>query len=571
MRTFRKELSFVIAGEAGQGLDTIAHILSRVLKTSGLNVFSTKEYMSRIKGGCNSSTIVVSPDRISACRESANFVFAISKDAVAHLQKRLMDDTVIFYQDDDENFLERFLHKIQIDFASVAKKIGGSIYINAIISGIVVGLLSVDLGILQQYFKQLFSDKAPDVLEKNMKASEMGYEIGKKNAQEQNISAVGLTFQPNTISQEILINGNDAAALGCLSGGVDFISAYPMSPSTGILNFLAKHSDEFKIIVEQAEDEIAAINMGLGAWYAGSRAIVSTSGGGFALMTEAVSLSGMTEVPMVIYLGQRPGPATGLPTRTEQGDLNLALYSGHGEFPRILLAPGTLEDAFYLAQSAFNLADKFQVPVFILSDQYFADSAYNILPFDVEKSENRECIEKTSSGYKRYSLTENGISVRGIPGFGESLVVVDSDEHDEDGHITENLDLRIRMVDKRMSKLDLIRNESLEPEFFGKMGAKNLIVAWGSTCGAIKAAIEEIDNQDLAFLYFKQVYPLNKSVLRYFQDVQNIICIENNATGQFSNLLKLELDVQVNEKILKYNGLSFFVDELVLKINEVIK
>lgn len=570
---FDNEVSIVIAGEAGQGIDTITQIIAESLKEDGLNVFYTKEYMSRIKGGCNSSTIRISGDKVCAYKEHADFVFAISKDALMHLEKRISENgtllqSIIIYEYENNDVLYKFEKKIKIDFSFLSKELGGAIYENTLISGLIMGILNVDVKVLQKKIEQMFSDKGVDIVGKNIQASLKGYEIGKNLAREQDIS---INIKPQNLSKEILINGNDAAALGCIAGGVDFISSYPMSPSTGVLTFLAKYSKEFKIIVEQAEDEIAAINMGLGAWYAGARAMTTTSGGGFALMVEAVSLSGMTEIPMVIYLGQRPGPATGLPTRTEQGDLNLALYSGHGEFPRIILTPGNIEDCFYLSQHAFNLADKFQVPVFILSDQYLADSCYNTKSFEVKKVDITEYIKRTSVDYKRYAFSENGISQRGIPGFGNGLVIVDSDEHDEEGHITEDLDVRIQMVNKRMSKFDPIKDEFMWPDYFGEETAEILVVGWGSTCNMIKEALKIINNPNVAFLYFKQVYPLNNNVSGYFQKVKKIICVENNFTGQFANLLKLELSVSVDERILKYNGMSFSVEELALKINEVIK
>lgn len=550
-----KEISVVIAGAAGQGIDTITQVIAETIKQSNYNIVYTKEYMSRIKGGCNSSSIRISSDKVDAYKELADFVFVISKEDLQHIKNRISDNTIVISDYDIDASLDKFK--------------------NSIISGIIIGLLDIDSAILQENLKETFSDKNNDVIEKNLQAATKGYEIGKNILQEQHLS---INLQKDeSVKDEILINGNDAAALGFIAGGCDFISAYPMSPSTGILTFMAKYSKEFNIFVEQAEDEISAINMGLGAWYAGARAMTSTSGGGFALMTEAVSLAGMIESPMVIYIGQRPGPATGLPTRMEQGDLNLVLYSGHGEFPRIILTPGTLEECFELGKKAFDLADKFQVPVFILSDQYLVDSCYNTKIFDIENTEITECIEKTSENYQRYSLAQSGISSRGIPNYGDGFVVVDSDEHDEDGHITENLDLRVQMVEKRMSKLKSIKREVISPEYLGKADAEILLVGWGSTCNIIKEALKEINNpniaQNIAYLHFKQVYPLNKDISFYFKNTKGfkkVICIENNYSGQFTNLLKQELDITVDKKILKYNGLPFSVEELVEKINEAL-
>lgn len=563
---FDKEVSLVIAGEAGQGIDTLTGVVSKVIKQSGYNIFSTKEYMSRIKGGCNSSSIRIAAQEVCAYKNNVDFVFAMSQDSLNHLKKRFWENTVIIYEYDNDELLEKVSNKIKIDFSSLSKESGGILYKNSIVSGVIIGILNIDLELLQENIKQSFLNKGEEEVEKNLKASSKGYEIGKNLVQEKEIT-INIA-KNNAMEKEILIDGNDAAALGLIAGGVDFISSYPMSPSTGILTFMAKHSKDFNILVEQAEDEIAAINLGIGAWYAGARAMTTTSGGGFSLMCEAVSLSGMTEIPMVIYLGQRPGPATGLPTRMEQGDLNLALYSGHGEFPRIILAPGTLEDAFHLSQQAFNLADKFQVPVFILSDQYFTDSTYNIKPFDVDSTQVTEHIQETTKDYRRYEFSQNGISPRGIPGYGEGLVVIDSDEHNEKGHITEDFEMRVKMVNKRMSKLDMIKQESILPEFFGDRNAQNLIVGWGSTCNVIIEALNNL--KDCAFVYFKQVYPLNKDILEYFKNAKKIICVENNFAGQFANLLKLELDVHVDRKILKYNGLAFCVEELVSEISEEI-
>jgi 2-oxoglutarate ferredoxin oxidoreductase subunit alpha len=343
-----------------------------------------------------------------------------------------------------------------------------------------------------------------------------------------------------------------------------------MSPSTGVLSFLAKHAGDFGIVAEQAEDEIAAINMGLGAWYAGARAMVTTSGGGFALMTEGLSLAGMLESPMVIHLAQRPGPATGLPTRTEQGDLELALYAGHGEFPRIIFAPGTLDEAFYLTQMGFNLADKYQVPVFVLTDQYLMDSYYNTTAPNLSKVKNQRHSVRTTKDYKRYEFTDNGVSPRGVPGFGEGLVAVDSDEHDTQGHITEDLDLRIKMVDKRLKKGESLRQDILPPEFTGPENYKILVVCWGSTYNILAEAVRNIGRKDLGILHFRQVYPLPDETVDYLYKAQKTIIVENNATSQFAKLIKLQTGFDIEEKILKYNGLSFYVEELMEKLEEIL-
>jgi 2-oxoglutarate ferredoxin oxidoreductase subunit alpha len=342
-----------------------------------------------------------------------------------------------------------------------------------------------------------------------------------------------------------------------------------MSPSTGLLEFFAKRADKFGIVVEQAEDEIAGINMAIGAWYAGARAIANTSGGGFALMTEGLSLAGMIESPLVIHLAQRPGPATGLPTRTEQGDLELALYAGHGEFPRAILAPGNVEEGFEVARGTFDLADKAQSPVFVLTDQYFVDTYYTAPRLDVSAVKTQPQIIKTDMKYKRYALTANGVSPRGIPGHGEGLVVVDSDEHDQAGHITEDLDLRTQMVDKRLKKSALLEQAVLEPTLISNGNYQTLVICWGSTRTVVEEAIAQLGRTDVAMLHFAQVWPIHPKVIAHAERIKQVICLEGNATGQFAKLLRLHRGIKIDRQILKYNGLQFTVEEVVEKLKSL--
>ncbi len=277
---------------------------------------------------------------------------------------------------------------------------------NVVAVGLIASLFKVDQQIPLEYTKKRFFAKGEKIVQGNMTAIKRGYELASDLIKKESVARLSIPI-PNPeqdIKEEIILNGAEAVSLGAISGGCNFISSYPMSPSTGVLTFLSQYANEFSIIAEQAEDEISAINMALGAWYTGARGMVTTSGGGLALMGEGVSLAGMMELPVVIHLAQRPGPATGLPTRTEQGDLELALYSGHGEFPRIIYAPGGIQDLFYLTQRAFNLADKYQIPVFILTDEYLMDTYYNTLEFDLGKTKIEAYINKTNKNYKRYQI-----------------------------------------------------------------------------------------------------------------------------------------------------------------------
>ncbi len=570
--SFQKQddVSIVLCGQAGQGIQTVEYLLTRIFKLAGYNVFATKEYMSRIRGGMNSTEIRVSSGPVRASVRRIDILVPLNAGAIHHVENRISPQTIILAEKETigEDFDRTKYQLVDVPFTKAASEIGNKIYSNVVAAGTVAGLLRIDLQIVSNFVKQYFSEKSEDIVTNNLAAAKAGYEFAENL---QDFSAIKFNIDKAVdIEQQILLSGAEAVALGAIAGGCNFISAYPMSPSTGVLAFLAKQAKDFGIIAEQAEDEIAAINMAIGAWYAGARAMVTTSGGGFALMTEGVSLAGMLESPIVIHLGQRPGPATGLPTRTEQGDLELALYAGHGDFPRIIFAPGTLKDAFHLSRKAFNLADKYQVPVLILTDQYLVDSYYNTTSFKISDIKVEKYVVKTSKDYERYVLTENGISPRGIPGFGAGLVAVDSDEHDQAGHITEDLDLRTRMVDKRLSKLELLKGEIIPPKLVGPENYKNLIVCWGSTYSTVDEAIKNLNRDDVAFLHFKQLYPLPNETADYFQKADKIMIVENNATSQFAKLIKLHTGIDIENKILKYNGLSFYVEELTAKLNTLL-
>ena len=566
----KDEVSVVLCGEAGQGIQTVEQILVRYLKLSGFHVFATKEYMSRVRGGSNSTEIRISSKRVSAYLDRIDILIPFHQGAIKHVEKRITPETIVLgdkeiISKDSPLEVKEF---IDIPFSKIASDIGGRIYVNIIAAGVILGTLGVEQHLLTNFIREFFSKKSEDVIKRNIEAIKKGYEVGTQILNSGKIE-FAIRSSPR-IKDENLLNGAEAVGLGALAGGCKFLSSYPMSPSTGVMVFLSQRMEDFDIVVEQAEDEISAINMAIGASYGGARSMVTTSGGGFALMIEGVSLAGMLETPVVIHLSQRPGPATGLPTRTEQADLELALYSGHGEFPRIILAPGNLKDAFFLTQKAFNLADKYQIPVFVLTDQYLIDSLMNLPLLDISDTRDENHVVKTHKGYKRYELTEDGISPRGIPGFGEGLVGVDSDEHDEEAHITEDLILREKMVDKRLKKLDSIKKEIVPPELVGSSNYKVLITGWGSTYNVVREALQELGREDISFLHFKQVYPLYEGTRDYLHKAQKNIIIENNATSQFGKLIKLYTGVDIEAKILKYNGLAFSVEEVAAEIKKIL-
>lgn len=565
-----EDISIVLCGEAGQGIETIEDILTKILKYSRYNIFAVKEYMSRVRGGVNSTEIRVSPKSIRAYVDRIDLLFALSNKSIDHLTNRISENTLIF---GDKEVIGDTKNVIDIPLLNISKKMGGGLYNNTVIAGVICGLLNVSEYELRDFIPKYFEKKGEEIINKNLEAASEGFELANKIIESGIIVRVKKSdVFSKEIHKDILISGKDAVALGALAGGCNFISGYPMSPATGILSFMSKYSKEFGVVAEQSEDEISAINMAIGSWYAGGRGMTTTSGGGFALMGEGVSLAGMTETPVVIHLGQRPGPATGLPTRTEQGDLDLALYAGHGDFARVILSPGNIEDCFYLSKYAFSLADKYQIPVFILTDQYLLDCQYNIPSINYKKYEIKRYVTKTEKDYQRYHFTKTGVSPRGIPGFGEGLVIQTGNEHDETGHTTENAILRKKMVEKRFKeKLNQLKNEVIYPELLGGKAYKFLLIGWGSTRNIVEEALKQIREPRLGFLYFKQVYPLPREMMGYLINAQKIITIENNASGQFANLIKRETGFDIKYKILKYDGRPFSVEEVTARIKDILE
>ena len=551
----KNELTIVLAGEAGHGIQAIELILIRVLKNEGYHVFSTKEYMSRVRGGINSTTIRVSSRRVTAYSEKVDLLIVLDQEGIPHLKERISEETLVIGESDKIHF-ERLM---DFPLTRIAAELGSPLYSNTVAAGLIAGLLKVGKESAKASVMRHFHLKSVQVQNDNALAFQKGHRM----AEEFFAGKISVAIDKSAeTAKEAMLSGVDGIALGAMAGGCDFVCGYPMTPSTEILSVLARFSRTYELIVEQAEDEIAAVNMALGAWYAGARAFVCTAGGGFSLMGEGISLCGMTESPLVVSVGMRPAPATGMPTRTEQGDLHLVLYAGHGVFPRIIYAPGNVEEAFALTRKAFFMADRYQVPVFILSDQYLIDTFYNLPDLPIQGMKIQKEIVLTEAGYQRYRFTESGLSPRGIPGHGEGRVCLDSDEHDEEGRITESMEMRRRMVDKRMEKEVLIQREISPPELYGREDFTILVVGWGSTRNMILEALEKLGREEIAFLHYSELYPFPKDSQHWLRKAKKRILVENNKNGEFGALLFLSTGIEMSHQILKYDGLPFSVEEL---------
>lgn len=565
-------MSIVFSGQAGQGLQTLEAILTRMFKRSGCNVFSYSEYMSRIRGGNNSTQVRISSRRVFCYTRRIDIFVPLHQDAMERFHDRITPETVIMGERSfiDKRYLDGHHPVLEVPINDLAREAGGPVYANTIVLGILAGLFYVDKGLMDDEIRMILSGLGEERLQKNLTAAATGYERS-KGLLKPGQASVSIE-RTDEVKHEILTDGINVVGLGGLAGGCTFVSAYPMSPSTGVLVFFTKKAEGSGVVVEQAEDEISAINMAIGSWYAGGRGLVTTSGGGYALMVEALSLAGCIESPLVIHLGQRPGPATGLPTRTEQADLNFALYSGHGEFPRVILAPGTHEQGFSLMRHAFYLADKYQVPVFVLTDQYFLERRYNIPDINLDTVYDQRFVIKTDRDYRRYALTGSGVSPRGIPGFGEGRVRVDSDEHTEDGFITESFSVRTDMVNKRLRKLDGLRKEAIAPELFGPGDYRNLVVCWGSSLHAVQEGLDMLGRaDDTAILHFSQVYPLHPSASDFLEKAHRKIIVESNATSQFARLIRSETGIVFDDKILKFSGLPLMPEDICESLSDMLE
>jgi len=547
--TPEETFNLVVGGEAGQGLATVGLILAKSLVRSGYSIVVTQSYQSRIRGGHNTFAIRVGKNHVVAPQESIDLLVAFNDETVELHREELSPQGAVVAD-------EAFTTVEKPSLAVPLKELAGKRFVNTAALGVVASVLGLAKDLVLRTLEDAFGAKHAEAVEENRRVLDEAFSW--------------VTRQPAIIEKlppitdpprRMMLNGNEALALGALSAGLRFYSFYPMTPATSIALALTQHAEALGSIVEQAEDEIAAINMAIGACFAGAPAMVGTSGGGFALMTEGVGLAAMTETPLVIIVAQRPGPATGLPTRTEQADLEFVLHAGHGEFPRAIFAPGTVEECYWLAGKAFELAHACQSPVFVMTDQFLADSYRAVAPSDIEQGPRENLDGQTPDfpvPYQRYALTESGISPRRVPGTSEHLVVADSDEHTEDGHLTEDLAVRRQMVEKRLRKQNAIREQVIPPQFDGDPEPELLLVSWGSCGGSVLEAADGLrnDSRRVATLHFAQVWPLvPEQFIGYFQAAKEVVAVEGNATGQFARLIRRETGFHVTRRVLRYDGL----------------
>lgn len=576
------DFTWKIGGEAGFGIMTTGLVFSKIASRCGYHIFDYVNYPSLIRGGHNSYQVRVSSDPITQLKLNVDVLVCLNKETYEKNKPFLTSESIIIYDQEEFDFEENY-KKVNVPFKKILSDLKGqAVMKNTIALGAAIFVVGGDLDELLKIITEQFSKKGEEVINFNKKFAERGFNYVKDSYR--NLLKNWLVKKSS--EQKLVLTGNDAFSLGAAIADCRMYVSYPMTPSSSVLATLAAWQERTGMIVRHAEDEISVINTAIGASFAGARSAVGTSGGGFALMVESVALAGMTETPLVIFLAQRPGPATGMPTWTEQGDLLFAIHAGHGEFPKIVLAPGDVEEMIELTAKAFNLADIYQTPVIVISDMLLSES---------HKTLEKSWLDNFINGYKinrgklinqnqisdikvqkylRYKITEDGISLRLIPGSPAQFYQANSYEHLEDSHTTEEATERYKQVNKRNKKtISYLVKEFQLPKVYGNIDkAKLVFVSWGSVKGSILEAQKRLKEKGLetALIHFTYLYPLEeKKVQEIFKKNKRYLLVENNSQSQFGKLLRQETGIEIKEKMLKYDGRPIWPEEIVEYVNKL--
>jgi 2-oxoglutarate ferredoxin oxidoreductase subunit alpha len=567
----------VIGGEAGAGIMVSGEMFARACSRAGLNVFGVIEYPSLIRGGHNFYQIRVEEREVFSHINMVDLVVALNKETIDLHKDEVTHNGGIIYDGDEvslnEGEVRDDIRLYSVPLLKLTKDIGGpKVMMNTVALGASIAVLDYDLKIFENMINEVFKRKGPAIIKVNVKAAKSGYDYIKKNFP----NDFKNKLEKVSSEKRMLMSGNQAIALGAIKAGCKFFAAYPMTPASPILHYLAGKERDFGMIVKHSEDEISAMNMIIGAGFAGVRSMTATSGGGFCLMVEALGLGGMTETPLVAVEVQRPGPSTGLPTHQEQGDLKFLLNASQGEFPRILIAPGDIEECFYETFKAFNLAEKYQVPVLILADRYVGESYKTVEKFNGNLKINRGMLlgdKDLKPEFKRHLFTESGVSPRWLPGQKGPVYRTTGNEHDETGLISEDPVIRTKMVDKRMKKLDTAAKEIFGTRFFGPEDADITIIGWGSTKLPIREAMIFLENDGIKVNYLQILYvsPFpTEDVLKVLNSAKKTVLIENNKTAQLGGIIREKTGIDIENKFLKYDGRQFFPSDIYDKVKELL-
>jgi len=564
-----------IGGQAGFGIKAAGQSLARTFAREGLCTFDLTEYPSLIRGGHNIITVRVSPDVVHSHAVDVDLLVALDQKTADIDMPSLVEGGAVIYDPAavSPDGWPDSVRRVPVPLDKFALDAGGSkIMRNTVALAAVLALLDFPLEPFANSLRAQFAHKSAEVAEQNVRAAQLGYDEAAKHAGDFPLRLAPVPDAP----QRMLVDGNDAVGLGALAAGIGFYGAYPMTPASSLLHFMAAHEAE-GVVVKHTEDEIAAMNMVVGAAFGGARAMCATSGGGFCLMVEGFGLAGVSESAVVVGVFSRPGPATGLPTWTEQGDLQFVIHAAQGEFPRVVLAPGDREDAFRLTWQAFNLADRLQTPVVLLGDTYLSDNRQTILPYDTEEVEIDRGKLITSGevkDYLRYKVTPDGVSPRAVPGVKGAEQVVNSYEHDEYGYGQEGerASVRVAQNEKRMRKMDLAKSLVPEPVLFGPRTADVSVLSFGSCKGPIRDAMDELDAEGVSvnFLQVVTCWPFpTGAVEEFLRRAKRSVVVEGNFTGQFEQLIRQECLMAPDARLHRYDGRPFDYRQVAERIREV--
>jgi 2-oxoglutarate ferredoxin oxidoreductase subunit alpha len=560
------KLNFLIGGPAGAGIEKAGRTLTLSFVRGGYYVFANVEHMSRIRGGNNFLRLRIDEQPHECHVMEIDILVALDKTTVMEHVSEVVDGGVVIYDSDvvdlGEKFDEGAARMMGVGLKKLAtEELGNAVMANVIALGIVCGLIGFDKEVLKGVLGKIFANKGAEIVKLNEKAVDIGWKRAEEWTEKEGEFIVNVPKKQG--KGNMFIMGNDAFALGALKAGCKYVGAYPMTPSSSILHFMAKWAEEYGVVVKHTEDEIAACNSIIGAGFAGVRSLAATSGGGLALMGEAIGLAGMNEIPCVIANVMRPGPATGLPTRTDQGDLRQMIHAAQGDPLKIVLLPSSVEECFRQGFDAFNLAEKYQLPVIVGFDKYMGEGFYTVPRFDEKdmKVDRGKLLTQAEldkiEDYKRYLLTEDGVSPRAVPGMKGGIHRATSDEHDEYGDMVEDAENRKLMVEKRMKKLELAAADCPKPLVIGDDNADLTFVTWGSGRGVCEEAMELLGEQGVKanMVVVRTAWPFHgEEVASILKGCKRLVLVEHNYGGQLGGLIAEHTGILIEEKVLRYDG-----------------
>jgi 2-oxoglutarate ferredoxin oxidoreductase subunit alpha len=573
----KNSVNIKLGGEAGQGVESSGMGFARAIARAGLHIFGVQDYMSRIRGGHNWYQVRVSERSLYAHEPKIQLLLAFDERTVREHLDEVVEGGAVIYDEglkvDEDEIKSKGVIPMPMPLLKLAEELGGSkLMLNTAAVAAAAGILEFDLSYPESVIRDSFGRrKGSEIADRNIRVANAAYEEARRRYA--HLFEWKLEAIPDA-PKKMVLNGNQALGLGAIAAGCKFCCGYPMTPASSLLEFMFAQARRFNLVVRQIEDEIGALLHAIGAAHAGVRAMTCTSGGGFSLMVEALSLAGSTETPVVVVVAQRPGPATGMPTRTEQGELLFTLFAGHGEFPRAVLAPGSVEQCVYEMARAFNLAEKYQMPVIVLTDAFLANSLRSvdmdaidfrkitenidrgklILPHEHEKID-----EALKDGYRRYEFFEDGISLRIPPGHPKAIYSVAGEEHTPEGFIDweERADNRVKMMQKRMRKLEVAVSDMKLPQLYGPQDAELTLVCWGSSLGPTLEAMERLNDNGVRtnLLQFIDIHPLDwESVADILANCRRWVSVEGNYSAQLSRWIRMNTGLKPAGTVTRYDG-----------------